>query len=418
MDDDASQAVRVANTLAEVFVTDLQVAQQEPYGELLADTQAQMDELGVSIDETQAAIDSLSATKIEVETDLAYQGGLLAQYRSESLALQQDYDDLQMVADLSPLVVGISEPATVPTRPIRPRTLLTTALAAAVGLVVGAGVAFLLEYFDDTIRTPDDVRHALGVSTLGTIGRLPKGDSRLVVATNPSSYLAESFRMLLTNIRSSSLDRPLRTLLVTSPDASAGKSFIVANLATVAARCGLGVVAVDADLRQPSLQQCFGLDAGEGLVDSLLEGSLDGRLMPTAEEALQILRSGAAPPANPGELVGSRRMQSLLEELAQDSDLVLIDSPPVLLVADASSLASMVDGVLLVLNAGQTRRQEGVRAMESLRQVGGRVVGVVLNRMPPGGGGYYTAGQDEKEVKRLQSGQAWAKLQNAYRKQA
>jgi capsular exopolysaccharide synthesis family protein len=169
---------------------------------------------------------------------------------------------------------------------------------------------------------------------------------------------------------------------VTSSDPVAGKSLTVANLAVAMAQIGHSVVVVDADFRHPRLGHLFGFDPrSDGLSKALLEESADGRLHPVQLAGLQglrILPSGELPP-NPMEMVSSAQMQKLLRELAQQVDMVLIDSPPVLPVADAVVLAQAVDGVLLVLRAGKTRREAARRALERIRQVNANVVGVVLN---------------------------------------
>ena len=291
----------------------------------------------------------------------------------------------------------VVEPATQPLKPTGNPVQRNTLLAAVTGAMGAVGVVFLLEYLDDTIKTPEDVSRALGLGTLGTIGRLARGEEELVVAAQPFSPLAEAFRKLRTSVRFSSLDRPLQTLLVTSPNLAEGKSNTVANLAVAMAQAGLRVVAVDADLRRPRLHQLFDLDLHEegamessleGLTGSLLEGCPDGRLQPTQVENLKVLPSGELPP-NPAEIMGSQHMQKLLHELVQQVDVVLIDSPPVLPVADATALAQAVDGVLLVLEAGKTRRQAARHAVESLHQVGASLVGVVLNAVPAHKGSYY-----------------------------
>jgi non-specific protein-tyrosine kinase len=367
--------------------------------------------------ETQEEIDALNANRIELETDLAYQEDLLAEYRNDARTVRQDLEELQLAIVQSMDNVSVVEASEVPEDPIRPRTGFNTILAAAVGMMLGLGVAFLLEYLDDTFRTPEDVDHTLGLSTLGTIGRLPNGDSPLVVREKLGSPVAESFRMLATNIRYSSLDRSLKTLMVTSSEALAGKSFIVANLAVTMAELGLRVVLVDADLRRPQLHRLLDLTAGEGLAEALLEGSVGDRLQSVEGESLQVLVSGELS-ANPGELVSSQHMQNLLGELAQGADLVLIDSPPVQLVADATVLAPVVDGVLLVLEAGRTRRQAAVRAKEGLHLVGGKLLGVVLNRVPTGGAAqsYYYSGKKEETRQRERITRAWTRLKTAYRK--
>jgi len=387
---DPIQAALIANTIAEVFITQNKALQEKRYVDSLASMEEQIIELSVLIEETQAEIDALDIPNVAQEQAELAQSQLetiLAGYRSTYATLQYNYEQMRVTAAQAAYNVIIAETAEVPKNPVRRRTLYT-ALAAGVGAMLAVGVAFLLEYLDDTIKTPDDVSQTLGLGTLGAISRLAKGGEELVVAAQPLSPIAEAFRVLCTNIRFSSVDRPLRTLLVTSPGALEGKSITVANLAVAMVQVGLKVVVVDADLRRPRLHQLFDLDLGEGLIGSLLEEHTDGRLQPVQWEGLRVLPAGELLP-NPAKWLGSQRMQKLLAELAQQVDMVLIDSPPVLSVTDAAVLAQGVDGVLLVLEAGHTRREAARRAVESLRQVGANLVGVVLNAVPTYNGSYY-----------------------------
>jgi capsular exopolysaccharide synthesis family protein len=291
--------------------------------------------------------------------------------------------------------VAVIETAQVPKKPIERRTLYT-ALAALVSAIFTVGLAILAESMDDTIKTPDDVRRALGLNTLGTIGRLQKKGEELCTLAQPHSVVAETFRMLCTNVRFSSANEPPRILLVTSPSPEEGKSIIAANLAVAMARAGLRVAAVDADAHRARLHQLFNLDLMEGGAGAsnrrgptgfLLAGDGGSKLHSVLAEALYVLPSGELP-GNPTEMMGSQRLDKLLHELAQQVDLVLVDSPPVLAVADAITLAPTVDGVLLVLKAGSTRREAAQRSVESLQQVGANVVGVVLNGMSTHNGSY------------------------------
>jgi non-specific protein-tyrosine kinase len=259
--------------------------------------------------------------------------------------------------------------------------------------MAGTGVAFLLEYLDDTLRTPKDVSQALGLSTLAAIGQLSNGGPSLVLEAESHSPVAESFRVLATNIRYFSLDQPLRTLLVTSPHPFEGKSTVVANLAVATARAGLATVAVDADLRRPILHKLFGLDASSGLSESILAGSANGRLQSTDVEGLLSLTSGELPP-NPTELLGSRHMQGVLQGLTSEADIVLLDSSPILPAADATVLARSVDGVLLVLYAGRTGREAARQAVERLQRVEANLLGVVLTGVPIPAGNYYKPTSD------------------------
>jgi succinoglycan biosynthesis transport protein ExoP len=332
--------------------------------------------------------------RLSVEDTDPIRAALIANTIAETFIVQ--IKELRQAREQGNVKVMIAETARVPESPIPRRTLYTT-FAALVGGILALGVAFLLEHLDDTIKMPGDVSGALGLGTLGTIGRLAKGEEELTVVVRPLSPVAEAFHMLCTNIRFSGVSKALRILLVTSPGPQEGKSFTVANLAAAMAQAGLRVVAVDADLRRPRLHQLFGLDlpaqgAGKstpwGLTGSLLQGHTDSQLLSTQARGLKVLPSGELPP-NPIEIVSSQRMHELLHDLVQQADMVLVDSPPMLPVADVAVLAPAVDGVLLVLEAGRTPREAAQHAVESLRQVGANLVGVVLNGVSIHKGSYY-----------------------------
>lgn len=389
-DTDPARAAQTANTIAQVFITQNQSMQQERYADSLQSMQQQMDELTSLIEETQAQIDALGAPEnTQGQAEAARLETILAGYRNTYATLLQNYEQIRLTAAQSADDVLIFESAQVPTNPVRPRTRSNTALAAVTGAMIAVGVAFLIEYLDDTIKTPDDVQHALGLGTLGAIGKLGRGSEELITVAKPLSPISEGFRVLRTNLQFSSVDRPLRTLLVTSAEPLEGKSLTVANLGVTMAQAGLRVAVVDGDLRRSRLHHLFDMHANEGLTQSLLEGSTNGRMQPVEQaENLSLLASGDTPP-NPTEVLGSRRMKELLEDLTGRVDIVLIDSPPVLPVADAAVLAQGVDGVILVVEAGKTRRQTAQQAVKSLEQVDANVVGVVLNAVPARGGGYY-----------------------------
>ncbi len=204
-------------------------------------------------------------------------------------------------------------------------------------------------------------------------------DSALITLREPSSAAAEAYRTLRTNILFSSLDRPLHTLLVTSTAPNEGKSTTLANLAVTMAQAEQRVLVVDCDLRRPSLHSIFGLPNERGLTSALLEqGEGPLPIQETSVPGLQLLPSGPLPP-RPADLLGSRRMGVLIERLRAAADIVLFDTPPVVAVTDAAVLAPRVDGVLLVLQAGHTRRDRARQARQVLEKVKANIVGVVLN---------------------------------------
>lgn len=307
-----------------------------------------------------------------------------------------------LLGDTGVNVLSVIEEAPLPTEPIGPNRILQVGLAVAIGLALAVGAAFLVEYLDDTLRSPEDLEKATGLNTLGSIGRVPNKavSEGLVTTVQPKSHMSEAYRTLRTNLLFSSPDRPLHSLLITSSGALEGKSTVAANLAVVVAEHGKSVVLVDADLRRPMQHEIFQLSNQLGLTSTLLDGgsALDGRLQETEIENLRVLTSGPLPP-NPSELLGSQSMRLLIEHLSDQVDVVLFDSPPVLPVTDAVVLAPQVDGVLIVAEAGKTRRGTIQRAAASLRTVGANLLGVALNRIPFHGRGgchhyYYCYAED------------------------
>ncbi len=203
----------------------------------------------------------------------------------------------------------------------------------------------------------------------------------LVTITDPRSPAAEAYRTLRTNLSFYSLDQPIHTLVVTSPAAGEGKSTAIANLAVTMAQSGRRTILVDCDLRRPSLHELFGLPMAPGLTNLALEEVAEPPLQATGIDNLWLLSSGPTPP-NPADLLGGRRMDELLAKLAAQADIVLLDAPPVVAAADAAILGAKANGVLLIIQAGRTRRDQSERARELLEQAKARIVGVALTNAP------------------------------------
>jgi capsular exopolysaccharide synthesis family protein len=279
--------------------------------------------------------------------------------------------------------------------------------AAAIGFFLGACAAYFLEYLDDTIKTPDDVQQVTSLATLAGIATFPGGngkDSELITRSAPRSPIGEAYRGLRTSILFANVDRPTRTLLITSPNPGEGKSVTVANLGVVMAQAGHRVLIVDGDLRRPTQHKLFNLGGRNvGLTNLLLQMLMDrsantptkspaelleGAIYETQQRSLYLMTSGALPP-NPAEMVGSEKMATLLQLLTLHFDFVLVDSPPALAVTDAVVLSARVDGVVLVNLAGRTRRNQLQQAVTKLQDVNANLLGVVLNRLSPKTAGYY-----------------------------
>ncbi len=212
----------------------------------------------------------------------------------------------------------------------------------------------------------------------------------LITLTDPRSPVSEAYRTLRTNLSFSSLDEPIRTLVVTSPAPDEGKSTTVANLAVTMAQGGRSTILVDCDLRRPALHTLFDIQSEPGLTNLLLEEDGQPALQQTEVAGLQILTSGPLPP-NPADLLGSQKIDKVIASLVEQADVVLFDAPPVMAVTDAAVLGAKVDGVLLVISAGKTRRDHAERAKEMLERANVRIVGAALTNAPKDSsiGGYY-----------------------------
>lgn len=218
----------------------------------------------------------------------------------------------------------------------------------------------------------------------------------MISIKNPKSQAAEAFRTLRTNIQFSSLDEDIRTIVVTSAQPGEGKSTIVSNLAITMAQSGKKVLLIDCDLRKPTIHKKFGVSNKDGLTTLLAkEKELDEIVKITDIANFYILTSGPIPP-NPAELLGSKKMRSLIEELNGYFDVILFDAPPVLSVTDAQVLSTYCNGVVFVAGYGQAEKLAVVRAKELISKVGGKIIGVVINKVPNNSKSYYYYDYDYK----------------------
>jgi capsular exopolysaccharide synthesis family protein len=313
----------------------------------------------------------------------------LALYQQIYSSLLQSYELVRLAEIQGTSTVRLVEEATPPTRPVRPNVFQDTALAAVVGLILGVGLVFGFEMLNDTVKDPEEVARQLGLPVLGYISEIEESNGWPVAAEKPRTPIAEAFRSLRTNIQYASVDRPLRTILVTSPLPQDGKSVVATNLATVIAQSGKQVILLDSDLRRPSLHTKLQMANRTGLSDLFVQADgSENYVRETKVPGLGLVTSGALPP-NPAELVGSEKMVEIMNQLLTQADVLVVDTPPVMAVTDAAVLASRVDGVLLVLQPGATKLTAARQTVETLMRSGANVLGVVLNRIGNRSGRYY-----------------------------
>jgi non-specific protein-tyrosine kinase len=371
---------------------------------------AQIEDIKRNIQQAQGEITQLSSViaKATSARDIQDARDRQASLQTQVTEWQSTY--AQMLTNLNvgnTNSLSVVELAQVPSGPVGSGATTNVIMAVAVGLALAAAAAFLLEYLDDTIKTVDDVRRTANMTVLGGITTISgKSQTDKLISVNaPRSPITEAYRALRTNLQFSLVDSPLRALVVTSANPQEGKSITAANLAVVMAQLGKRVALIDADLRKPAQHKIFALTNTSGLTNILFDTSVrwEDVMQSGPAESLRIVTSGALPP-NPSEMLGSKRMIHLIEELQQQVDLIIFDAPPALAVTDALVLSNRVDGVLLVINAGRTRRAHLVRTKEALDTVGAHVLGATLNRISRRRKGeyqydYYFEGKNKRKFK-------------------
>jgi succinoglycan biosynthesis transport protein ExoP len=385
-DRDPALAAQVSNTLAEILV----VQSEKLYSgggrkayEILGQQLAQLED---ELRQARTEYGSLVAQAPEDSERIAAAGRSI-EFKEETYAtFLEQYEQVRAREAMRANMLSVVDPATPPRTPSKPRRALSIALGLAVGSIGGLGVAFLLENLDTTLYTTQRIQE---VTDLPVLGRIPPAKRQWQVALfNGNPLQAEAFRRLRTTVFTVGRDVPLRTLLVTSAGPGEGKSTVVANLAFAIAQAGRRTIVLDGDLRQPTLHKIFDLSNELGLSSVLRhEVSLDGAVQNSTIPGVCVLTSGPLPP-NPAELLDSPRMTALIEQLAQQFDIVLLDTPALLAVTDAAVRAPTVDGVMLVVGRAQARREAVQAACQHLSDVKARWVGVVVNRAEQNGSYY------------------------------
>jgi len=336
--------------------------------------------------EDRALLATLSAASDASQTPDAAAQNLAAKIRvgeQTYAVLLNEYERARLQESVRANSLSVIEPAVPPSSPSKPKVALSLALGALVGLIGGIGLALVFELLDPTIHSAEDLEEKMDVPLLG---RVP-----IFVGKRSTAARGDALRVLSTNILSLAANNEIKTLLVTSPEPEAGKTTIAAYLAIAMAQAGRRIILVDGDLRNPTLHSLLGLQQEKGLSDVLGDArQLDSALKETKIRGVTALTAGGVN-AHTTELLYAPAMPSLIQRLTERADLVLWDSPPVLVSADATVLAPNVDGVLLVTARNQTTERQLTLALKQLRQVGSTVIGLVYNkaRLDNGGYGYY-----------------------------
>lgn len=344
---------------------------------------------------------SLKARKSSLESEL---DSLSARYREKHPVILKLKEDLNYVADrinievqkivdnlraelagkLQLSNVKILQYAEVPTKPVGPDRARNIFVAGLVGLLMGFGLVYILDYLDNTVRSQEDVEKYIKLPYLGHIPAVKdktrgEYDRRIIVQSDPESSLAEAFKNIRTGIVFSAPPDALKAILMTSTVPSEGKTLVSANLAATIAMDGNNTLLVDSDMRRPTIHNTFKMDNATGL-SNYLTGSIgmDGIINSTFIENLSFVCAGPTPP-NPSGLLGSYKMEEFIKEARKKFDRVIIDGPPLIGVSDGIILSKLVDGTLLVIRFGTASRDVVARAKQCLVEVGTNIIGVILN---------------------------------------
>ena len=392
-DTNQERAQVVANELARQLILRSPTGSQLDEQDRQTFLQTQLDNLQQQITETENEIQNLREALGEM--DSARQ---IADTRTQITALEAKLTDLQGIYSglLSNTqrgavnTISVIERAYLPEKPIGPNKTLNILLSAAVGFSLAVLAAFLLEYMDDTVENPEEVAELTNAPVIGYLSEQHIKDiGALYVAENPRHPSVEEIRTLRANLDFAGVDQPLKTILVGSTEMEVGKTSVAANLAVAMSQAEKDVILLDGDLRRPNVHNYFGFPNNIGLSDVFRgEFSLDQVIKNWPGGKVSVITAGNTPP-NPSELLGSKKMSKILEDLGSRADIVIIDGPP-FIVADAPVLASKVNGVLLIIQLGRTRKPAIKVMMEQINRSGAKVVGVALNRLPARSVGYYT----------------------------
>ncbi len=361
-------AAAVANSLAAVFISSNQSLQQSRYKSVLA---------GIRAAEAVA----------QAQHDTVRYDGLVQLENSTRLAAVQQASIVRVVAN-----------AAVPNAPSSPNPKLNALLAFFLVFLLVGSAGIVSDRLDRSLRAPEDLRTITPLPILGTIPVIrslkgkPLGSGSLILPQSPRSQTAEAFRVVRAGIAFETVDKPVHVLLVTSTVAGEGKSTVAANLASAFAETGASVIAVDLDLRRPTLGSIFGSNERRGLTTLFLDrnGVPSQYLSPTIQPNLQVLPSGPIPP-NPASIINSERLSEILQQVRALCDVVIVDSPPALAAADAAVLAAQCDAAVMVVRPGSLTRNSLARAIDRLSSSGVTVAGLIVNAVKATQNDYYQA---------------------------
>lgn len=380
----------IAQAYGEEYILDRQLSAVKQISEARKEVWNRIQEVQAQIEELAREVKQY--TKDNIPPELQAQA---SQAVNLWAALYEKYMSLRVAEALEQRGLEIIEPAE-PGEKVRPRTTRNGILGLSLGLILGMGMAFLVDYLDNALKTREDFEKYYGSTIIGEIARTTALEERkreIVYFARPDDPAAEGFRNLRTNLQFLNLKGETRLVMITSSGPNEGKTSVAINLGAALSEMGRKVLVVEADLRRSALNKFLQEKPEKGLTSVIMGTStLEESVTGTENENLKVMLSGVKPP-NPAELVSSQAMQDLLRSLKDMYDYVIVDAPPVLAVSDAIAMAPMMDGVLLVASHGIANREAARHTMDLLGKVDTRILGVVINNVEMSGRygyGYYS----------------------------
>jgi succinoglycan biosynthesis transport protein ExoP len=370
-------AADIANKLVEVFADQVSSLQTVRFSASEKSLQAQMTDIENKI---KVANDQLVDTTDPTEKDRIET--MIANYSQTYAGLLQSYEQVRLAEAQNLSSIVQIEPAAIPVEPVRPKTFINITIAALVSGILACSLIIIIDLLNDKVKTPEEITDKLGLPVLGVISHYNDNNGVPITESQPLSPITEAFRTLRTNVKyaGAGLKKPLRSMIITSAMPGEGKTDVLINLGIVLAQNKQRVLLMDADLRRPTLHRRLKLDNMIGLSQIFIHPDLGTSysLQPTRINGLTVITTGGTPP-NPSELLGSQIMGSILKDLKDKYDIILIDTPPTLAVTDAAVLLPYVEGVLLVIRPDSTTMAPLHRMVNQFRQLNANFLGVVLN---------------------------------------
>jgi non-specific protein-tyrosine kinase len=343
----------------------------------LSSLESQIEETAKKIEELQRSLGAINSSSQAASTERD-----IAALTEKLNALRDNYASFLANSQEGALnILRVVEPANLPTTSTGTSKILIIGLAGIVGLLLSVGAAYLIEFLDRSIKTTSDVERVFNHPVIGYLSMMPEdGNHATHVLDHPNTLITESFRLLQSNLEFFQAYNSAKTILITSPMQGNGKTTIAVNLAISMAMSGQKTLLVDSDLRRPSVHAAFGIDKSPGLSDVIRGQKKPEETIKAIDDTrLNVFTAGSVPP-NVTEVVGSKRIAEILSVLKENFDTIIVDAPP-LVISDSYNLASKVDGVVLILEQGQTREEQAKVIKEQLGRAGARVIGVVFNRV-------------------------------------